>query len=359
MVALFDILHNDNYEKQLRQRVAQGKNSLPDWPGDNIVSYVVVKGDPVDGGPIDATAFPPVPDYLIPVTDEEVQITSAQEAANRGVQVGEYRTRIVTYSGWGNADFPIIDVPEDFVSQNPDLNGVIYSPITVGSDQNVLLPPNIRTMSIDGMKFDPDGVHPQMWLGSSEEWVVYNNSQTLWGENMTTEWPPHFGGQAVTRSQAEELSFSQITTTTVDHPFHIHVNPFWLSRMDVPLADGSLVNIVTEPRWQDVVWLPRGRGRAVFRSRFPDYVGQYVNHCHILLHEDNGMMQLVEVVAASGDSNYEAKFEVTQPGMSADQVTAIYPRVSLDEAFTENASFDDPNPNTGQVYPGFDVTPNK
>ncbi len=359
VVALLDILHNDNYEKQLRQRVAQGNNSLPNWPGDNIVSYVVVKGDPVDGGPIDATAFPPVPDYLIPITDEEVQITSAQEAANRGVQVGEYRTRVVTYSGWGNADFPIIDVPEDFVNQNPDLNGVIYSPITVGSDQNVLLPANIRTMSIDGMKFDPDGVHPQMWLGSSEEWVVYNNSQTLWAENSTTDWPPHFAGQAVTRSQAEAMNFSQITTTTVDHPFHIHVNPFWLSRMDVPLADGSLVNIVTEPRWQDVVWLPRGRGRAVFRSRFPDYVGQYVNHCHILLHEDNGMMQLVEVVAASGDSNYEAKFEVTQPGMSPDQVTAIYPRVSLDEAFTENASFNDPNPNTGQVYPGFDVTPNK
>lgn len=44
-----------------------------------------------------------------------------------------------------------------------------------------------------------------------------------------------------------------------------------------------------------VVPIPRHRGRVVFRSRFPDYVGTYVHHCHILLHEDNGMMQTVEV----------------------------------------------------------------
>jgi FtsP/CotA-like multicopper oxidase with cupredoxin domain len=32
------------------------------------------------------------------------------------------------------------------------------------------------------------------------------------------------------------------------------------------------------------------------RSRFVDYTGQYVLHCHILIHEDRGMMQLIEVV---------------------------------------------------------------
>jgi FtsP/CotA-like multicopper oxidase with cupredoxin domain len=33
------------------------------------------------------------------------------------------------------------------------------------------------------------------------------------------------------------------------------------------------------------------------RSRFVDFTGQYVLHCHILIHEDRGMMQLVEVTA--------------------------------------------------------------
>src|SRR5581483_7244136 len=33
------------------------------------------------------------------------------------------------------------------------------------------------------------------------------------------------------------------------------------------------------------------------RSRFVDFTGLYVLHCHILIHEDRGMMQLVEVTA--------------------------------------------------------------
>lgn len=284
VIAQFDILHNDNYEKSLRKLVAQGKSELPNWPGDVIVSLVVVQGEPVEGGAVDPTALPPVPDYLIPISDEDLTVNTIAEANARGVELGSFRTRIVTYSGWGNADFPIINPPADFVAENPDLLNVTYGPITPDSDEMVVLPPNIRTMSIDGRKFDPTDIHPQMWLGSSEEWVVYNNSQTLWNNTLKSDWQSHFVGQAVTRAEAQANNLNTMSTTTVDHPFHIHVNPFWLSRIDVPIADGSLVNILTEPRWQDVAWLPRGRGRVVFRSRFPDYVGEYVNHCHILLH---------------------------------------------------------------------------
>lgn len=355
VVAQFDILHNDNYEKGLRKLVNQGSSTLPSWPGDIIVAIAVVQGDAVAGGPIEPDALPPVPDYLIPVSDADLTINTVAEANARGVDLGSFRTRVVSYSGWGNADFPIINPPADFVAANPDMANITYGPITPNSEQMVVLPPNIRTMSIDGHKFDPTGEHPLMWLNSSEESAVYNDSQTLWNNTLESEWQSHFVGQAVTRIQAQEASLNTISTTTVDHPFHIHVNPFWLSRIDVPIADGSLVNILTEPRWQDVTWLPRGRGRAVFRSRFPDYVGQYVNHCHILLHEDNGMMQLVEVVASAQDSNYVARFKVTQDSMSAEQVTAIYPRISLAEAFAKNGSFVDANAGTGQVFPGFDI----
>jgi len=37
-------------------------------------------------------------------------------------------------------------------------------------------------------------------------------------------------------------------------------------------------------------------GYFVMRTRFSDFTGQYVLHCHILAHEDRGMMELVEVV---------------------------------------------------------------
>jgi len=36
-------------------------------------------------------------------------------------------------------------------------------------------------------------------------------------------------------------------------------------------------------------------GYFKMRSRFVDYPGVYVMHCHILVHEDRGMMFTVEV----------------------------------------------------------------
>jgi len=38
-------------------------------------------------------------------------------------------------------------------------------------------------------------------------------------------------------------------------------------------------------------------GEIVIRTRFLDFTGKFFNHCHILDHEDRGMMGIVEVVA--------------------------------------------------------------
>ena len=201
VVAHFDILHNDNYEKGLRKLVFQNNTTLPQWPGDIIVAIVVVSGDPVKGGPIDVNALPPVPDYLIPISDEDLTVNTVAEAKARDVELGSFRTRVVSYSGWGNADYPIIDAPADFVAENPELLNITYGPITPDNEKMVVLPPNIRTMAIDGRKFDPtDPEHPQMWLGSSEEWAVYNNSISLWSDRINSIWPGHQAGEAVTRA---------------------------------------------------------------------------------------------------------------------------------------------------------------
>jgi hypothetical protein len=45
---------------------------------------------------------------------------------------------------------------------------------------------------------------------------------------------------------------------------------------------------------QDTVTLPAG-GTVRIRMRFGDFVGAFVYHCHILAHEDAGMMAVVEV----------------------------------------------------------------
>jgi Multicopper oxidase len=93
----------------------------------------------------------------------------------------------------------------------------------------------------------------------------------------------------------------------------------------------------------------------VFRSRFVDYTGTWVNHCHILQHEDYGMMQAVAAVARVEDANYNARERVASPAMPPDEVSRIYPRPSTDLMYRQNLSFVDANPELGQVFPGFDL----
>ncbi|HEY7068090.1 MAG TPA: multicopper oxidase family protein [Chloroflexota bacterium] len=72
-----------------------------------------------------------------------------------------------------------------------------------------------------------------------------------------------------------------------DHVFHIHINPFQVTRYNgQPVA---------EPIWLDTVVVPANGGSVTFRSRFTDFTGKYVLHCHMMNHEDMGMMQVVEV----------------------------------------------------------------
>ena len=104
----------------------------------------------------------------------------------------------------------------------------------------------------------------------------------------------------------------------------------------------------------DTVSIPRGR-RVVFRSRFADYVGMWANHCHILMHEDHGMMQAVEAVARAEDANYSPRTRSVSHAMPASEVNAIYPPPGLDLMYRQNLTFVDSSPELGQVFPGFPI----
>lgn len=97
-------------------------------------------------------------------------------------------------------------------------------------------------------------------------------------------------------------------TTIIAHPFHIHINPFQVIRIEAP----TLPDKPYEPKgnflWQDVIAIPPAKittdgkilpGRVTIRQRYPDFTGTFVLHCHILAHEDRGMMQLVRIVPSS------------------------------------------------------------
>jgi hypothetical protein len=129
----------------------------------------------------------------------------------------------------------------------------------------------------------------------------------------------------------------------------------WVLRIDVPDENGDLHNVLPNPMWMDTVAIPRNGGRVVFRSRFDDFVGKWVNHCHVLSHEDNGMMQEVECTDDATRANYNTREVVASHAMSSAEVDAIYPKPSREIMYQQNMTFIDPNEAGYQVYPGFEL----
>ncbi len=372
-------LVTDNFQQRLQFGIAQGKPGFTGAnpsPVDVVVGYIKVAGAPVPGGDFDVMSLrdtlPPVPPFLLPVEDEELRVP-ASEAARRRVPAGSFRTRVVSYSGYGPTDFPLIDVPEQFAKAKPELKGLLWDEI---DGAQILLPPFTRTMAVNGAfdlalhadppppeKFGHHDPHaPKALIDTSEEWVLYNCSVSLWSHTdkarfkQPGQYGTHYRAYPIGRAEGQERFAKdpefQITAKGADHPFHIHVNPCWVTRIDVPDEHGRLHNILDAPRWMDTVSIPRG-GRVVFRSRFADYVGRWVNHCHILMHEDHGMMQMVETVPRVEDANYNPRTRVAAHAMPAHDVSTIYPPPSLELMYRQNLSFVDSNPELGQVFPGF------
>jgi FtsP/CotA-like multicopper oxidase with cupredoxin domain len=75
------------------------------------------------------------------------------------------------------------------------------------------------------------------------------------------------------------------------HPFHIHVNPFLYQRTEPGAAEKKWI-------WKDtlLVPVPGSTGPEKVRMKYTKFTGKFVIHCHILSHEDRGMMQIVEIV---------------------------------------------------------------
>jgi FtsP/CotA-like multicopper oxidase with cupredoxin domain len=107
------------------------------------------------------------------------------------------------------------------------------------------------SFTLDGRPFNPAVPSQRVTVGTVEDWVLVN----------------------------EDL---------FQHPFHIHVNPFQVVEINgAPVA---------EPTWWDTFVLPAHstvRVRMFFR---PDVIGTTVYHCHILPHEDNGMIATFELL---------------------------------------------------------------
>lgn len=60
-------------------------------------------------------------------------------------------------------------------------------------------------------------------------------------------------------------------------------------------SSGGGPDLLVHRYWSDTVWVPAG-ARVVIRLRFRNFPGRSFFHCHILPHEDIGMMGIYEVV---------------------------------------------------------------
>ena len=107
----------------------------------------------------------------------------------------------------------------------------------------------IERLTIDGRTFDAARTDQRARLGAVEEWTVEN-------------------------------------PTAMDHPFHLHVWPF-------VVLDGGGAPVIPGGR-KDTVNVPAGSA-VRFRVAYTDFGGRTVYHCHILDHEDQGMMGVIDV----------------------------------------------------------------
>ena len=77
------------------------------------------------------------------------------------------------------------------------------------------------------------------------------------------------------------------------HEFHIHQIHFLVLEKDHVAQDGQYLDTINVPYWSGTGPYPSVKLRMDFRG---PVIGDFVFHCHILGHEDNGMMSIIRVL---------------------------------------------------------------
>jgi FtsP/CotA-like multicopper oxidase with cupredoxin domain len=149
----------------------------------------------------------------------------------------------VAYEGRADRRLPL---PQALAEVEPLPSAGIHRRFRLTSGMGMMMGSGMgMRFRIDGREFDRWRVDDRVRLDSVEEWEYVNE-------------------------------------TAMDHPMHVHTNPF--QRVS---QSGEV-----ERAWRDTIVVPAG-GRARLRTRFLDFTGLTVQHCHVLDHADLGMMATV------------------------------------------------------------------
>ena len=85
-----------------------------------------------------------------------------------------------------------------------------------------------------------------------------------------------------------------VNKSMMDHPFHQHTNPSQIVK--ITGGDTNYAELYSSiPGWKDTINVPRMGGRVLMLVPVLDFAGSAVFHCHIVEHEDIGMMGIWEI----------------------------------------------------------------
>jgi FtsP/CotA-like multicopper oxidase with cupredoxin domain len=182
---------------------------------------------------------------------------------------GNYRLRAMPYSRMGNMGADTITLltmtykgrqsPTQAApaSINPAAQRINPSSVMIAAQRTLALSMGQGNGYINGQDFDVNPCTIMSMTGTYEIWTIVNNSG-------------------------------------MDHPFHQHVNPALV--LSVTGGDpGYASTYTTTPAWKDTVLVPKW-GSVKLLIPIMDFSGMAMFHCHILEHEDIGMMGIWEIM---------------------------------------------------------------
>jgi bilirubin oxidase len=153
---------------------------------------------------------------------------------------------------------PITSIPATLVTNTPlSQTGATTRSLAMTAQPMM----SMTNFFLNGLKFDMENINFTVEQGKTEIWTITNQ-------------------------------------TMMAHPFHLHGNSFW-----VVSVGGNTPPAIMRGR-KDVITVPPMNGSVKIVVRYDDFSDPdmpYMYHCHILSHEDNGMMgQFIVKAPASG-----------------------------------------------------------
>jgi FtsP/CotA-like multicopper oxidase with cupredoxin domain len=138
----------------------------------------------------------------------------------------------------------------------------------------------------------PAALKPFRLKSVTDAEIGYRPKQQVFFDINVNQSPPKFlvcGREFTSGMEPRKLELGKAdewivaASNIAGHPFHIHVNPFEM----LDEATGKWY-------WKDTLFVQKGT-KVRLRTRYEKFDGDFVLHCHILDHEDEGMMESVRI----------------------------------------------------------------